>query len=260
MKKSKLTKAQEQCLRDQVITADQPGPVLRDFRVLLEFLGPEGVEAGGKYNLLPLKSIGELDRRLSRPLHLELKRPQLRSHPYLQGLNLLLRASGLSRVEGTGAKARLVLDPAMLDAVGPAQPHGAIFQLAGSLAPARPRGDGRGTGLDLGGPAPVLPASLAALPENGLRFDPEEAPGSLPPRGRPGFLHAGPDGPVRAPGGRAAASAGHDLEPGRRQARSVRRCRLHPARCGANVDRLAGATGSPRGSRTRTRIRRKGKP
>ena len=42
-----LTPAQEQCLRDQVITADQPGPVLHDFRVLLDFLGPEGVEAGG---------------------------------------------------------------------------------------------------------------------------------------------------------------------------------------------------------------------
>ena len=107
----KLTGDQEHCLRDQVITADQPGPVLRDFRVLLEFLTPKGVEAGGKYNLLPLKCIGELDRRLSRPLHLEMKRPQLRSHPYLQGLHLLLRASGLCRVEGAGSRARLVLDP-----------------------------------------------------------------------------------------------------------------------------------------------------
>ena len=43
-----------------------------------------------------------------------MKRPQIRSHPYIQGLNLLLRASGLSRLEGTGYKARLVLDPEML--------------------------------------------------------------------------------------------------------------------------------------------------
>ena len=34
MKQPKLTEAQEQGLRDQVITADQPGPVLRDFRPL----------------------------------------------------------------------------------------------------------------------------------------------------------------------------------------------------------------------------------
>lgn len=129
MKQSKLTRAQEQSLRDQVITADQPGPVLRDFRVLLEFLGPERVEAGGKYNLLPLKFIGELDWRLSRPLHLELKRPQLRSHPYLQGLNLLLGASGLSRVEGAGAKARLVLDPALLAQWDRLNPTGQYFNL-----------------------------------------------------------------------------------------------------------------------------------
>jgi hypothetical protein len=82
--------------------------------MLLDFLKPEGAEAGGQYNLLAIKLIEELDSRLSRPLHLKLKRPQLRSHPYLQGLNLLLRASGLSRVEGAGAKARLVLDPEML--------------------------------------------------------------------------------------------------------------------------------------------------
>jgi hypothetical protein len=114
MKEFKLTSGQEQCLRGQVITADQPGTVLRDFQMLLDFVGPQGAEVGGKYHLLPLKFIGELDLRLSRPLRLELKRPQLRSHPYLQGLYLLLRASGLSRVEGAGTKTRLVLDPEMM--------------------------------------------------------------------------------------------------------------------------------------------------
>jgi hypothetical protein len=109
----KITSEQERALRDQVVTADMPGPVLHDFGVLLDAIGPDGVEAGGKYHLIPIKLIGELDRRLSRPLELELKRPQIRSHPYLQGLNLLLRASGLGRVEGTGAKARLGVDPAM---------------------------------------------------------------------------------------------------------------------------------------------------
>jgi hypothetical protein len=113
MKESKLTSDQEQCLRDQVITPDQPGTILRDFQVLLDFVGPEGAEVGGKYHLLPMKSIGELDLQLSRPLRLELQRPQLRSHPYLQGLYLLLRASGLSRVEGAGTRSRLVLDPEM---------------------------------------------------------------------------------------------------------------------------------------------------
>ena len=87
MKKPELTTSQEQCLRNQLISPDQSGTVLRDFHTLLDHVGPEGVEAQGKYNLLPMKLIDELDRRLSRPLHLDLKRPQIRSHPYLQGLN-----------------------------------------------------------------------------------------------------------------------------------------------------------------------------
>ena len=109
-----FTAGHQKLLRDQAITDVQPGTVLHDFGMLLDFLGPEGVEASGKYNLLPLKSIEELDRGLSRPLNLEMKRPQLRSHPYLHGLNLLLRASGLTQVVGAGGKARLVLDPEML--------------------------------------------------------------------------------------------------------------------------------------------------
>jgi Plasmid pRiA4b ORF-3-like protein len=110
----KFTKAHEKCLREQVITADQPGPVLRDFNVLLDFLGPEGVETTGKHDLLPQRFIEDLDRCLSRHVHLEMKRVLLQSHPYLQGLHLLLRASGLSRVERTRSKSRLVLDPTML--------------------------------------------------------------------------------------------------------------------------------------------------
>jgi hypothetical protein len=111
-----FTADQERCLRSQSISSTEPGTILHDFDAVLDFVGPEGVAAQGKYNLLPIKSIGELDRRLSRPLNLEMtmKRPLMRSHPYLLGLNLLLRASGLTRVEGTGAKARLVQDPEMV--------------------------------------------------------------------------------------------------------------------------------------------------
>jgi hypothetical protein len=113
MKSYKLTKPEEQFLRDQVISLDSPGTILRDFEMIIEFVGSRPIEASGKYNLLPIKFIDELDQRLTRPLRLELKRPQIKSHPYIQGLNLLLRASGLSRVDGTGSKARLVIEAEM---------------------------------------------------------------------------------------------------------------------------------------------------
>ena len=53
MMQLKLTTTHEQCLRDQVISADQPGSVLRDFGMLLDFLGPEGVVAGGSTTCFP---------------------------------------------------------------------------------------------------------------------------------------------------------------------------------------------------------------
>ncbi len=126
MKAQGFTKDNEQCLRNQAITDTQPGPVLTDFRTMLDFVGTEGLEAGGKYHLFPLQFITELNARLSRPLKLVLKRPQLRSHPYLQGLHLLLRASGLVIVEGLGAKARLVVDSGMLvqwDSLNPTEQY-----------------------------------------------------------------------------------------------------------------------------------------
>jgi hypothetical protein len=114
MKDLTFTGSHEQALRDQIIDAARPGSILHDFQVVLDFVGTEGVVAAGKYNVLPMASFAELNGRLNRPLRLKLKRPQLRSNPYLMGLNLLLRASGLGRVEGSGAKTRLVVDPAML--------------------------------------------------------------------------------------------------------------------------------------------------
>jgi hypothetical protein len=109
-----LTPKHEQVLREQVINAEAPGTILHDFQAVLDFVGTEGVKAGGKYHLLPIDAIPALDRRLARPLNLSLQRPQLRSHPYLEGLHLLLRTCGLGRVDGTGDKARLSLDPELL--------------------------------------------------------------------------------------------------------------------------------------------------
>jgi hypothetical protein len=173
MDEIRLTAAQEQCLRDQTITLEQPGPVLRDFRVLLDFLGTGGVEAAGKYNLLPIKIIGELDSRLSRPLRLELtmKRPQIRSHPYLQGLNLLLRASGLSRVEGAGDKARLVIDPEMMvlwDRLNPTEQYFNLLEAWLRIGTPEMVGD---QGSAWGGLLSKVLTSWSRIPKKGSRFN-----------------------------------------------------------------------------------------
>jgi Plasmid pRiA4b ORF-3-like protein len=111
-----LTTEQEQLLRQQAIDDRHPGPILHDFQAVLDFVGLAGVPAAGAKNLLPIREMAELDSRLSHPFPsvFQKQRQSVQYHPYLQGLNLLLRATGLVRVDGLGAKARLLLDPSVL--------------------------------------------------------------------------------------------------------------------------------------------------
>ncbi len=149
-----LTSKQDRFLRSQVFDDSHPGAVLHDFQLLLDHIGEKGVKAGGKYNLLPIESIVALDPLLARPLNLPLQRPQLRSHPYLQGLHLLLRASTLGRVEGKGDKARLVIDQTVLESWNELNPTERYFSLLESwLLAAQPamlgmRGEWRDCLLD----------------------------------------------------------------------------------------------------------------
>jgi hypothetical protein len=175
---SRRAATQKQRLRDQGIANEQPGSVLRDFQVLLDFLGPRGVESSGKYNLIPLKFIDELDRCLSRPLRLELKRPQLRSHPYLLGLHLLLRASGLSRVNEAGAKPLLALDEFMVDQWDRLNPTERYFHLLEAwLRLGTPQMIGE-SGSFTGSPMSVVLRTWLRLPEEGQRCDLHQ-PGDL---------------------------------------------------------------------------------
>jgi hypothetical protein len=103
-------------LRQQQIDLEHPGTILRDFETLLDAFGTEGLRSTGKYHLLPMDELFELDARMARPLRPRLERPQQRSFPHLSGLYLLLRATQLAVPKGVGkTSGRLVLDPAVLD-------------------------------------------------------------------------------------------------------------------------------------------------
>jgi hypothetical protein len=57
-----------------------------------------------------MSALAELNARLSKPLHILLRRPQQKSYPHINGLYLLLRASGLSLIEINGGQSVLSLD------------------------------------------------------------------------------------------------------------------------------------------------------
>lgn len=105
-----LSPVHQRVLRNQTIGENEPGAVLRDFAALLDFVGAREIAVSGKHQLLPLALLAGLNSRLSRTNQVNLRRPQLKSYPYINGLYLLLRASGLALVEHRGSRQFLLLD------------------------------------------------------------------------------------------------------------------------------------------------------
>ncbi|WP_242046264.1 MULTISPECIES: hypothetical protein [Calothrix] len=105
-----LSDVQQKLLKETSIDENQPGTILRDFQTLIEFLQPKGVEVSSVNNLLPLKVLSELNLRLSHPIDTKLKRPVQKSYPYINGLYLLLRSSGIGQITSQGKKQFLVLE------------------------------------------------------------------------------------------------------------------------------------------------------
>lgn len=112
--KTELSSAEQQVLQQQAISETEPGTILRDFGVLLEFAASNQLQVSGVKQLLPLAILGELNASLSKPVEIAIQRPVQKSFPNLNGLYLVLRASGLSRIERRGKHAVLTLDEQMM--------------------------------------------------------------------------------------------------------------------------------------------------
>ncbi len=91
-----------------------PGTVLRDFETLLGLLGDSGLPLTPAHRFT-MQALETINRNLVRPLDLRLQRAAQQSYPHINGLYLLLRASGLSLVDVQSRKPRLRLDERVLD-------------------------------------------------------------------------------------------------------------------------------------------------
>ena len=107
-----------QVLHDQVIDENGPGTILHDFENLLHFIISEDITASGKHYLLPAKLISKINTQMSRPIEIGLKRPLQKSYPHINGLYLLLRASGLGIIEGARQEKSDILDIGRSNRVG----------------------------------------------------------------------------------------------------------------------------------------------
>ncbi|MDX9953160.1 MAG: plasmid pRiA4b ORF-3 family protein [Anaerolineae bacterium] len=113
--KPQFTPQHAELLRNSPVDAQGPGTILRDFEMLLAFFSA-GRMPLTKGRQLTLKALPNLNAQLSRPLALGLSRPLQKAFPHLEGLYLLLRASGLTRVEIQGKSPVLVVDERALEA------------------------------------------------------------------------------------------------------------------------------------------------
>ncbi len=132
MKKLKLelTSNQIQYLKNQSFNENEPGTLLKDFSSLLDFIGTSGIPVSKKNHLFAIKLLPQLNQLMSNPLDIKLKRPQQKSFPHINGLYLLLRASGLTYIESKKKEVKLMLNPTVLanwNSLNPSECYFALF-------------------------------------------------------------------------------------------------------------------------------------
>lgn len=107
------TPSQLRQLEAQDFEQRAPGTILQDFEALLNLIGEQGLPVTPGH-LLTMKSLETINRSLTHPLELRLKRAMQKSYPHINGLYLLLRATGLALIDTQFKKPQLKLDPPIL--------------------------------------------------------------------------------------------------------------------------------------------------
>jgi hypothetical protein len=124
-----LTDEHKRTLRALRVDENGPGTILHDFQSLLAFVRGRDLPVSKVHQLLPLKVLPQINALLRQPIEVRLQRPQLKSYPHVQGLYLLLRATGLGQIGGTPSKPVLLIDQPANDAWSALNPTEQYFTL-----------------------------------------------------------------------------------------------------------------------------------
>ena len=100
---------------DRTIDVNESSSIVRDFEVFLNFVAANDLQASGINELLPIKSLPELNALLTKPLDLALKRPVQKSFANINGLFMLGHASGLLILQRSEKSARFAVDSEALE-------------------------------------------------------------------------------------------------------------------------------------------------
>jgi hypothetical protein len=126
-----LTEEDVRALRTLQVDENGPGTILHDFEALLSFVRGRDLPVS-KVNQEPSRTLlPQINALLASPIEVRFKRPQLKSYPHIEGLYLLLRATGLGQVGGTRTKPVLRVDQTLYDAwpaLNPAEQYFALLE------------------------------------------------------------------------------------------------------------------------------------
>ena len=112
---TKFTKEHDKILRETLKQGVIPGTILQDIENVLAFVKNTKVELTASAKVFGMKYLSKINQMLTHPIEVKLKRPQQKSYPHINGLYLLLRASGLVLVDTKGKKPILRINETAYD-------------------------------------------------------------------------------------------------------------------------------------------------
>jgi len=118
-------------LQEVVIDQHQPGTILADFATALAIIKANPPVLTDKEQL-PLSTVTAINARLKHPIEIALKRSQQKYYPHVHGLYLLVRASGLTYIETSGKKKRLMIDEGVYKqwtGFNPTEQYGSLLEV-----------------------------------------------------------------------------------------------------------------------------------
>ncbi|MBK9022125.1 MAG: hypothetical protein IPL72_20075 [Sulfuritalea sp.] len=114
MKPSTILSDRERAVLTEMAAAPQlPGTIVRDFEMLLDFIGTEGVPVSPKSSEFAIAKLPEINARLIEPANVGLSRGRQVSFPHVDALHWLLRYSQMGRIARDKATPRMVVDAPM---------------------------------------------------------------------------------------------------------------------------------------------------
>jgi hypothetical protein len=124
-----FTEEDKRTLRALRVDENGPGTIVHDFEALISFARGRDVPVS-KVNQVPSRTLlPQINALMARQIEVRLKRPMIKSYPHIEGLYLLLRATGLGQVGGTRTKPVLLIDQALYDAWSALNPTERYFTL-----------------------------------------------------------------------------------------------------------------------------------